>query len=1262
MSGVSRADRIAGLVEPIPFVPRGEVLPFDRERCRARMAALGKAASPTWWIASRLRWDRLDLTTAMTTEEAWFWLHVWQYDAPVEVLLEKVPVIRTTPYDVGFRGETLPPALVPAGFVALGLEKYCDRLFGLRDPNAEAVGVVERLIPILDAAERESLRSALHARATQPVPWTTWLLAALGQDCESISACVAAFPPSTASAGNGPNTALRAVFGLRSPERVLAEVERLHLLPWCAADARAMFAAAGPAAGAIVTRAIREAPTTSDAGALAGALSVAQGPEVVPHVFGLLHESRVAGVARKWLDANAEHAVPVLLPLAIGASDRANTALSYLRDVVRAGHEGLLTAALPELPDAAQQRVRARVFEGRVNDLVVCADKELPAWARSCFLETAQPVHAPGELPVPEECPPTSMEVGAVPRPSAPSPPEYVAPGTAAPFDFEACVARLMTCYSFDQSWGSAGHEWDWDRLTPPLPMTLEEGRFWIAASRYTGPHASPKEVEEKLREEDFSKPPRPTSLPDPHLLLPAIWAAGGNALLYEQVKNDSDMETRVAQVTRRVVVHLSPGERDDLRLFLLQNEVGLLLAQHLGATDAEMRAALRLVRPWTLAVYPRGYVLRLLAAYETPETVVREARRLGALPVEETTARWWLAATGWLGLDLLYEQISGASQEDGVGMAKVLASVRAPQVAPMMLRLHRGRTRQLAGDWLRSNIAHTIEGLLPLVGTKDELAKGATEHLQGLCRCGYRWLVEKKAGGRADVHKLVLAPRVARAKPTAADVALAARVAPLVIKTESGLRTLGPARTAALFAEVRSSSLGAPTARLTLVRDNVDEHARDTFAWSLFQSWLDDGAPSKERWRMEAVGHLGGDGSALNLAPLVQAWPGEGQHPRAVLGLECLSAIGSDTALSQIHGISRKISFKAIRQRAGECIERLAQARGLSPDELADRIISDGGLDEHGARTFDFGPRRFEFILGDKLEPMLRDEAGNRLRTLPAPTITDDAYAAAEAQDSWKVLKKQVADVVKTQARRLEHAMFFGRRWTPAEFEALFVRHSLMVHLVRRTLWIAYDAQGAPLTSFRVADDCSFADKADETVALPEGATAIGVAHPAHLGPNDVIAWGDVLADHHIVSPFPQLGRPIFSIEPGELSATRIHRFDNLVFDPGILVLGLDSLGWRRGARQEGGRFCSHRKTYGPVTAIVSYADGCWDGNPEDWLPQTITGVGFVPATHPEDDPFFSWNPQQEGLVLASVDVALVSEVLYDLNRLVTKGSAGQR
>ena len=292
----------------------------------------------------------------------------------------------------------------------------------------------------------------------------------------------------------------------------------------------------------------------------------------------------------------------------------------------------------------------------------------------------------------------------------------------------------------------------------------------------------------------------------------------------------------------------------------------------------------------------------------------------------------------------------------------------------------------------------------------------------------------------------------------------------------------------------------------------------------------------------MGALGLLGSDATALKLAPMVRAWPGESQHQRAVLGLECLRAIGTDVALMQLNGIAQKLSFKGLKAKAAEMMEAIARDRGLSRTDLEDRIVPDCDLDERGGRDFEFGPRQFRFALGGDMKPMVRDETGKLRDDLPKPGVKDDAAKAAAAVEAWKQLKKQVREVAKVQAERLERAMVAGRRWTPADFESLLVRHPLMINLVRLVVWGGFDEKGRLISSFRVTEERDYADVDEATYRL-DGLAAVGIVHPMHLTDAQRSAWGEILGDYEIIPPFPQLGRTVHRLEPEELGRKEIVR-----------------------------------------------------------------------------------------------------------------------
>src|SRR5262249_56711883 len=98
--------------------------------------------------------------------------------------------------------------------------------------------------------------------------------------------------------------------------------------------------------------------------------------------------------------------------------------------------------------------------------------------------------------------------------------------------------------------------------------------------------------------------------------------------------------------------------------------------------------------------------------------------------------------------------------------------------------------------------------------------------------------------------------------------------------------------------------------------------------SWLLIRACQDQGSPAKDGWALLALGHSGGDATAVRLAELLRTWPAEGQHRRAALGLECLRTVGTDTALAQLAAIAQKGKHQTLRKKARELMNALAQGK----------------------------------------------------------------------------------------------------------------------------------------------------------------------------------------------------------------------------------------------------------------------------------------------------------------------------------------------
>jgi len=358
-------------------------------------------------------------------------------------------------------------------------------------------------------------------------------------------------------------------------------------------------------------------------------------------------------------------------------------------------------------------------------------------------------------------------------------------------------------------------------------------------------------------------------------------------------------------------------------------------------------------------------------------------------------------------------------------------------------------------------------------------------------------------------------------------------------------------------------SASGEPYSGIEDVKEFCDAVSLREYAWALFDNWRLAGYPNEFAWALTALRWFGDDEIVRRLAPLVRVWPGEGGHTRAVNALDVFAEIGTDLALTTLSSLSQRLRFKGLKERAGEKIAEIAENLGLTAEQLADRLAPDLGLAADGTLTLDFGPRRFVAGFDAELKPYVRDETGRRLRALPKPGANDDPELAKAATASFSALKKEARTVVADQVARLERAMVMRRRWTPAEFSAFFVRHPLVRHIARQVVWATFDAQGAVVRTFRVAEDQTFADLDDELFTLSEGAL-IGVAHPLDLGAS-IGRWSDVLADYQILQPFAQLGRQPHILTEDERASLVLKRFAKIEMPAGR-VLGLTRRGWRRG------------------------------------------------------------------------------------------------
>jgi hypothetical protein len=480
---------------------------------------------------------------------------------------------------------------------------------------------------------------------------------------------------------------------------------------------------------------------------------------------------------------------------------------------------------------------------------------------------------------------------------------------------------------------------------------------------------------------------------------------------------------------------------------------------------------------------------------------------------------------------------------------------------------------------------------------------------------------------------------------PAWADPSLLPRI---LLKDRSAAVGDEPARH--LCTMLAISRPGEVYAGVPIVLEALDRRSLAAFAWAMFTQWQSVGAPPKEPWPLHALEWLGDDDTVRRLSPVIRAWPGEGGHTKAVAGLDVLAGIGSDLALTHLSGIAQKAKFKGLKERATEKVAEVAANLGLTAEQLADRLVPDLGLDASGTLRLDYGPRQFVVGFDEQLKPYVTDGSGARRKDLPKPGARDDQELATAAYQLFGGLKKDVRTIAADQIRRLETAMVTQRRWTAASFHDHLVAHPLLSHIVRRLVWTAHLDVSVGSTvvgvAFRVAEDGTYADVADDAYELPAGAT-VGVAHPRLLG-EQLGAWSSVFSDYEILQPFAQLGRRVQALTSEERASTELARFAGLKV-PTTTLLGLERRGWQRGTPQDAGvQGWIWRATPTGRAVVIDLNPGIPIGAHNYAPDQEITTIWL------NDRPWGDWRPRQLTRTFAELDEVTAAEMLRDLHDIL--------
>ncbi|WP_254506492.1 DUF4132 domain-containing protein [Anatilimnocola floriformis] len=409
-------------------------------------------------------------------------------------------------------------------------------------------------------------------------------------------------------------------------------------------------------------------------------------------------------------------------------------------------------------------------------------------------------------------------------------------------------------------------------------------------------------------------------------------------------------------------------------------------------------------------------------------------------------------------------------------------------------------------------------------------------------------------------------------------------------------------------------------------------------------------GSAVAEKGMLAVAGACCGDAAVGPVQRYLKEWYGyRAAQCKALIAM--LSGVDRPLAIQYILSISNRFRTKGIREEAEKYIQLLAERKGWSLDELADRTMPTCGLDDEGKLELDFGPRKFLLRVNADLELTVYDAEGKALKKLPDPRKDDDAELAKAAKKTYSVAKTEVKKLFGLTQTRLYEAMCTERTWPLADWELYLHQHPLVRFLVQRLVW-AVLVDGEVVQTFRPLDDGSFTDFEDNPVTPPAG-SSIRVAHACNVSPETTQAWAQHLSDYDVTPLFAQFARAPYELPAAKQKTTSADDFQGHLVEAFKLRGLATKFGYTRGQAEDGGWFYSYSKAF-PGLGIEVLLSFSGNGLPEENRTVALTTMSFARKSPGRDSGY----NRAGNLQLKDVPSVLLAECLGDMKTIAAAGS----
>ena len=436
-------------------------------------------------------------------------------------------------------------------------------------------------------------------------------------------------------------------------------------------------------------------------------------------------------------------------------------------------------------------------------------------------------------------------------------------------------------------------------------------------------------------------------------------------------------------------------------------------------------------------------------------------------------------------------------------------------------------------------------------------------------------------------------------------------------------------------------------------------DHAADRFKWSV--KWIKDLTMEKvfaelvrehgSQYLNSGAAHKGLVGLTTRTKPDVAA--AKVQHflknhgsrtSQASSLLEMLAAKGDPVSLQVVIAAATRLKQKGVQAFAGELVQKIADDRDWTMDELADRTVPTAGLDDDGVLELPCGAEEklYTARLTEDLALELLNPDGKVVKALASGD--DETTKASKKQLSTS--RKELKQVIKMQTARLYEALCAERQWPVADWMRDYRAHPVMRKLTERAVWLALDDKGQVQASFRPTAEGEYIDAEDNDID-PSAHHAVRLAHGAIMRPDHAAAWKGHLRDYEVTALFTQFGRELLYASGEDQEKLQVDDREGWVSDTFTLRGIATKLGYERGEALDGGYFNEYVKTFrsAGVNAVIEFSGNCV---PEENLPAAVINLSFGKVEKNRVTP----------MKLGEVPDVLLSECWNDYHAMAAKGA----